>query len=142
MLVKSHTAKVKPVLVSCLSLVLTFIWLHSLTNTFYCWGRPWEPTLPLFPLHRSCCHLVEKGGKDGPSFWMTGCHLSFPPPKYWERIENLFYKFLYDGKRDKINRKTLICPYEQGGYKMLDITSHNIAIKTSWLIKAIESKGT
>ena len=40
---------------------------------------------------------------------------------------------MYDGKRDKIQRNTLIGTYEEGEYRMIDIESQNKAIKIAWI---------
>lgn len=41
-----------------------------------------------------------------------------------KEIEKLIYKFIWDSKPDKIKRATLIANYEQGGLKMIDVSSY------------------
>ena len=44
-----------------------------------------------------------------------------------KEINDLLYKFLWDGKGDKIKRTVVINDYQEGGIKMLDIKSFNSA---------------
>jgi len=71
------------------------------------------------------------------------CINNLPSPKesYWKEVEDLLYKFLNDGKTDKIKRSTLIGPYELGGYKMLDIRAQNEAMKLNWGVRLINNDG-
>ena len=50
-----------------------------------------------------------------------------------DEINNIFYKFLWDGKGDKIKRSIMISDYENGGLRMLDLNSFNKALKLSWV---------
>ena len=52
-----------------------------------------------------------------------------------DEINNIFYKFLWDGKGDKIKRSIMISDYENGGLRMLDLNSVNKALKLSWVRK-------
>ena len=40
-----------------------------------------------------------------------------------KKLNLYFYKFIWNGKRDKVARKTLINTIENGGLKMIDIVS-------------------
>ena len=64
-----------------------------------------------------------------------------PDTTYWKEVNELLYQFIYDGKGEKIKRDTLIGPYEKGGFKMIDITLKNKAMKMSWLKKCINIEG-
>jgi hypothetical protein len=44
-------------------------------------------------------------------------------------IEKIFYKFLWNGKKDKIKRSIIINEYEEGGIKMSNIQSFYKALK-------------
>jgi hypothetical protein len=44
-------------------------------------------------------------------------------------IEKIFYKFLWNGKKDKIKRSIIINEYEEGGLKMPNIQSFYKALK-------------
>ena len=48
-----------------------------------------------------------------------------------DEINNMFYKFLWDRKGDKIKRSIVISGYENGGLRMLDLNSYNKALKLS-----------
>ena len=47
-------------------------------------------------------------------------------------INNIFYKFLWVGKGDKIKRSIMISDSGNGGLKMIDLNSFNKALKLSW----------
>ena len=50
-------------------------------------------------------------------------NLPSPNPTFWKEVNYILYKFIYNGKQDKIKRIHLIAPYEEGGYNMIDIES-------------------
>jgi len=52
-----------------------------------------------------------------------------------DEINNIFYKFLWDGKGDKIKRSIMISDYENRGLRMLDLNSFNKALKLSLVRK-------
>ena len=41
-----------------------------------------------------------------------------PPVQAMKEIQDIFYKFLWDGKPDKIKRNVIINNYEEGGVKI------------------------
>jgi len=59
--------------------------------------------------------------------------------KTLKEINNLFFKFLWDNKADKIKRTEMIADYQDGGQKMLDIIELNKALKISWILKYISN---
>jgi hypothetical protein len=52
-----------------------------------------------------------------------------------KEIQDMFYKFLWDGKPDKIKRNVIINNYEEGGLKLPHIESFCKVLKMSWLYK-------
>ena len=54
---------------------------------------------------------------------------------FFRQIETLFYSFIWNNKRDKIARKTIINTVENGGLKMIDICTFDKALKISWVRK-------
>ena len=60
------------------------------------------------------------------------------PDSILNDIENIFYKFLWNGKKDKIKRSIIINEYEEGGLKMPNIQSFYKALKMSWLHKLLD----
>ena len=52
-------------------------------------------------------------------------------------INDLLFKFLWDGKRDKIKRSEMIADYGDSGQKMLDIMTFNKSLKIAWIVKYI-----
>jgi exonuclease III len=61
------------------------------------------------------------------------CGVITPPPKFLEQIIDTAYKFIWNNKKDKVKRKTLIADYKHGGLKMLDIQSFVKAQKVIWI---------
>ena len=61
--------------------------------------------------------------------------MSIPNPKIIliKELNNMFYKFIWEDKPDKINRKQLTRGYIQGGLKMLDLTCFIKGLKISWV---------
>ena len=55
-----------------------------------------------------------------------------------KHIEKQMYTFLWNGKPEKIKRKTLIQNYEKGGLKMIDIDKFIQAQKISWIKRLFE----
>ena len=53
------------------------------------------------------------------------------PSGYLKDINSLLYKFLWNGKCDKIKRIHMINDYTKGGLKMLDIQSFKNAVKAN-----------
>ena len=53
-------------------------------------------------------------------------------------VNTLFFKFLWDGKGDKIKRDIMISDYEDGGLKMIDIRLFTQALKLSWVKKYLD----
>ena len=68
--------------------------------------------------------------------------LRSPDPTTITEINKSIYHFIYNSQTDKIKRRTLIAPYEEGGYKMIDIESQNEAIKMGWMKRLITTEGT
>ena len=65
--------------------------------------------------------------------------LQSPPADTIKRIETIMYKFIWDGKPDKIKREILIQDYGKGGLKMIDIKTFIKALKISWIKRIIQT---
>ena len=50
-------------------------------------------------------------------------------------FKNIIYKFIWNGKKDKIKRSTLVKEYTEGGLKMIDIDSYIKSIHLKWIKK-------
>jgi len=64
-----------------------------------------------------------------------------PNPPEWviKEIQDIFfYKFLWNGKKDKIKRTVMINGYEEGGLKMPHIKSLCCALKMTWINKLLD----
>ena len=46
-----------------------------------------------------------------------------------KKIESIIYKFIWNNKKDKIKRTTMIGDYIDGGLKMIDVQSFFFIIK-------------
>ena len=68
--------------------------------------------------------------------------LKSPEPTMVTELNKIIYHFIYNSQTDKIKRSVLIAPYEEGGYKMIDIDSQNEAIKMGWMKRLITTDGT
>ena len=55
------------------------------------------------------------------------------------RSQDIFYRFLRNSKGDKIKRTVLINDYENGGLKMVDLSSFNKSLKTTWIGKYLDT---
>ena len=55
-----------------------------------------------------------------------------------KEINDLLYNFLWNGKGDKIKRKVMINHFDGGGLKMIDISSFNKSLKTTWIKKYLD----
>ena len=55
------------------------------------------------------------------------------PEKHRKEIESKCFRFIWDGKPDKIKRNTTIGNFEMGGLNMIDIESYFSSLKTSWV---------
>jgi hypothetical protein len=64
--------------------------------------------------------------------------LTSPPVQVMKEIQDIFYKFLWNGKPDKIKRNVIINNYEEGGLKLLHIESFCKALEMSWLHKLLD----
>ena len=59
--------------------------------------------------------------------------------KFLNKINNLLYTFLWNGKGDKTKQKVMINDFGTGGIKMVDISSFNKSLKTTWIKKYLDN---
>ena len=64
------------------------------------------------------------------TFIVSSCVI---PEKYKKEIESKCFKFIWNGKPDKVKRNTMIEDFEKGGLKMIDIESYFISLKATWV---------
>jgi hypothetical protein len=57
-----------------------------------------------------------------------------------KEIESKCFKFIWNGKPDKVNRNTLIGDFENDGLKMIAVDSYLIFSKSSWVSRLTDSK--
>jgi exonuclease III len=67
--------------------------------------------------------------------------LTSPEKKTVKEINQLLYKFINNGGKEKIKRTIMIAPYEEGGFKMTDLESFIKAIKIRWIERLIKIEG-
>ena len=65
--------------------------------------------------------------------------LENPKQELINKINKYMFDFLWDAKPDKINRKTIIQDYENGGLKMIDLNIFITSIKAGW-VKRLTNK--
>ena len=68
-------------------------------------------------------------------------NLPSPKKEFWTTVNHSLYKFINNGKSEKMKREVLIGPYEEGGYKMVDLESQNQALKLSWIPRLVQIEG-
>ena len=61
-----------------------------------------------------------------------------PPDSFLKKIEKLFFKFIWNGKQDKINRDTMYNKVDEGGLNMTNIYDYKDAIKISWVKRFVD----
>lgn len=60
------------------------------------------------------------------------------PDDVVKRVNTLFYDFIW-GKFERVKRNTMIGDLNNGGLKMIDVESHFVALKSSWVAKILNS---
>ena len=66
--------------------------------------------------------------------------LPSPTPDMMNRLNKIFYTFIWDGNPDKISRKVLIEDYSAGGLKMTNIEVFDKALKATWINRMFHGK--
>ena len=61
------------------------------------------------------------------------------PDTYHKEIEKKCFKFIWNGKPDKVKRNLIINSYERGGLQIINIKSYFIALKASWVSRHISN---
>ena len=62
------------------------------------------------------------------------------PDKYRKEIESKCFKFIWDGKPDKVKRNTMIGNFEMGGLNMIDIGSYFVSLRASWVSRFVSGE--
>ena len=68
--------------------------------------------------------------------------LNNPSVEVINLIKKYMFDFLWDGKPDKISRKTIIQDYENNGLKMIDIDIYIKSIKAGWVKRLTNASNT
>ena len=55
-----------------------------------------------------------------------------------KEIKDVFFKFLWDGKEDKVKRTEIINDFAEGGLKMLDLQCFNRTLKAKWIQRYLD----
>jgi len=56
-----------------------------------------------------------------------------PPREFIKEMNDMFFKFIWNGKPHKVRKSTLFKSYEEGGLNMFDVEKFIKALKTSWV---------
>jgi hypothetical protein len=59
------------------------------------------------------------------------------PDIYHKEIEKKCFKFIWNGKPDKVKRILIINSYERGGLQMIDIKSYFISLRATWVSRLV-----
>ncbi|GFR65665.1 reverse transcriptase-like protein [Elysia marginata] len=63
-----------------------------------------------------------------------------PDPATIIKLQTIFYKFLWDGKPDKVKREVAVQKLEDGGLNMPDVKQFITSLKISWFRRFYHSK--
>ena len=67
--------------------------------------------------------------------------LPSPPITFFNELDHVLFKFLWNNSNDRIKRKTIIGPLDMGGLNMVDSKLFNSAIKIGWIPRLIQNRG-
>ena len=62
-----------------------------------------------------------------------------PTPEFIRGLDTILYQFVWNGKRDKISRKSMAKQVQYGGAGMVDTHSYMQALKVSWVKRQLQS---
>ena len=60
-----------------------------------------------------------------------------PDKEYIKQVNDMFFKYVWNDKPDRIKRNQFVQNYENGGVKMPDVESHINALKINWIRRFI-----
>ena len=60
------------------------------------------------------------------------------PEVYQKEIEKQCFKFIWDGKPDKVKRNVIISSHEKGGLNMIDIKSYFKSLRAIWVSRLVD----
>ena len=63
------------------------------------------------------------------------------PENIIKEIKNIIFDYLWDGKRDKIKRSSIINNLANGGINMIDLDSYFLSLKAVWASRIISCSG-
>ena len=64
------------------------------------------------------------------------------PEKWMKNLEQVFFKFIWNDKTDKISRSQAVQDYPDGGLKMVHLESYVKSLKVTWLRRILLSSPT
>ena len=59
--------------------------------------------------------------------------------RFLDEVNSSFFKFIWNGKPDKVNRKDICRPYLEGGLNTIDIQMLEKSAKMFWIKKLLSS---
>ena len=62
-----------------------------------------------------------------------------PTSEFMHALNTILFKFVWNGGRDRISRKSLVQPVKSGGAGMIDIHLYLKALKISWIRRQLQS---
>lgn len=64
-----------------------------------------------------------------------------PPPQMLDKLNSMFYEFVWNSKNDRINRNVLIQKYFSGGLKMIHLQKFIESLKITWIRRTLINNG-
>ena len=62
-----------------------------------------------------------------------------PSKEFIKKLNTELFRFLWNGKRDRISRKSIMLPHSDGGIGMIDVKTFIDAVKVTWARREIRS---
>jgi exonuclease III len=105
---------------------------EKLQNSLEFWNK--KPLSLVGKINMLKCQIIPKL-----SYYMAT--LPDPGREYWFEINQLLFKFISNGKQEKLKRNTVINKFSKGGGQMIDLESQAIALRAMWMIRAAKASG-
>jgi hypothetical protein len=104
--------------------------IDKINNLFFSWGKRNLTILEKIMIIKALVIPIF-------TFVSSACVV---PDKYRKEIERKCFKFIWDGKPDKVKRTTMIGNFEMGGLNMIDIESCFASLRASWVSRFVSGK--
>ena len=62
------------------------------------------------------------------------------PPNFAEKVNDIWFQFIWNWKPDKVKHQTIVLPVDKGGLNMVDFTIVDKSLKAAWVKGFCESR--